>query len=89
MEINTQSKQEIDVPNVSDSEAKINYAINYGGNYSINVSTIAPKAISSPSVNYLAPELPTPHQVKVFYMPNGQYQIIWNEPTLPPKINSS
>lgn len=89
METNTHTNLEITVPNVSDSEANADFAINYGGNYFINVSTIAPKAISSPSINYHAPELPTPHQVMVFNMPDGQYKITWNKPALPPKINSS
>lgn len=74
----------ISVPNVSDAEAKINYNINYGGNYFICVSTITPNAIPSPFINYRAPELPAPHQVKVFQRkPGDPYKIDWQKPILP------
>lgn len=79
---------ELSVPNVSDVEAKINFAINYGGNYFINVSTISPNAVPSPLINYRAPELPAPHQVKVFKTPEGHYEIDWSKPSLPLKLHN-
>jgi len=37
----------------------------------------------SPFINYSAPELPPPHQVTVFNMPGGHYEIDWQKPILP------
>lgn len=85
-ESNKNDNFELDVPNASDVEAKVNFATNYGGNYFIRVSTITPNAVPSPLINYRAPELPTPHQVKVFNTPEGHYQVIWHKPTLPNKL---
>lgn len=87
MESNKNKHFSLTVPNVSD--AHINFATNYGGNYFIHVLTTTPNAIPSPLINYHAPELPTPHQVKVFNMPNGHYEIFWNKPTLPVKLMAS
>lgn len=89
MESSKNENFEITVPNVSDAEAKVSFATNYGGNYFIRVSTITPNAIPSPLINYRAPELPPPHQVMIFNKPGGQYEIRWQKPTLPPKLHSS
>lgn len=89
IETNKNDNVEINVPNVSDAEAKVKYGIHYGGNYFIHVSTVTPNAIPSPLINYHAPELPAPHQVKVFSMPDGHYEIYWHKPTLPDKLDAS
>lgn len=88
MESNKKENFEITVPNVSDAEAKVSFTINYGGNYFISVSTITPDAIPSPLINYRAPELPPPHQIKVFNK-DGHYEIYWHKPSLPPKLHTS
>lgn len=85
LESNKNKTFEFDVLNVSDAEAKTTFNINYGGNYFIHVSTVTPNAVPSPLINYRAPELPSPHQVKVFDKPDGHYEIYWHKPTLPPK----
>ncbi|XP_050441242.1 sortilin-related receptor-like isoform X2 [Adelges cooleyi] len=82
LEIIKNEKFEITVPNVSDAEAKINFGINYGGNYFIRVSTVTPNATPSPLIHYSAPDLPVPHQVRVFNMPNGGYEVSWQRPRL-------
>jgi len=87
LESNKNQNSEITVPIVSDT--KVTYDVNYGGNYFIRVSTITPNAIPSPLINYRAPELPPPHQVKVFNRPDSHYEIYWQKPSLPPKLHSS
>lgn len=80
---NKNNSIDVFVENVSDADAKINYNINYGGNYFISVSTKTPNAIPSPFINYRAPELPPPHQVKVFVEARDRYKVYWQKPTLP------
>uniref|UniRef100_A0A2S2QL46 Sortilin-related receptor n=1 Tax=Sipha flava TaxID=143950 RepID=A0A2S2QL46_9HEMI len=83
------NKTEISVSNVFDAEAHLTVPINYGGNYLISVSTITPNAIPSSLINYRAPELPLPHQVKVFNMPGGHYEVSWQKPILPSTLQKS
>lgn len=89
LESNKNQNFEIVVPIVSDAKAKLSFDINYGGNYFIRVSTITPNAIPSPLINYRAPELPVPHQVKVFSRPDSHYEIYWQKPSLPSKLHAS
>lgn len=88
LESNKNQNFEIIVPIVSDVKAKTKFEINYGGNYFIRVSTLTPYAIPSQLINYRAPELPIPHQVKVFNRPDRHYEIYWQKPNLPPKLNT-
>lgn len=88
-ETNKNETVEIKVLNVSDLEAKVEYGIHYGGNYLISVLTVPPNAVPSPLINYRAPELPPPHQVKVFSMSDGYYEVHWRKPTLPSKLHPS
>jgi len=82
LESNKNKNFEIIVPNVSDTEASLHFSVNYGGNYFIRISTMTPNAVPSPLINYRAPELPSPHQVKVFSMPDGHYEIYWHKPNI-------
>lgn len=82
LESNKNKNSEIIVPNVSDTEASLHFSVNYGGNYFIRISTMTPNAVPSPLINYRAPELPSPHQVKVFSMPDGHYEIYWHKPNI-------
>lgn len=87
LESNKNFKYDIKVSNVTDPVAKTEFECHYGGNYFISVSTITPNAVPSSLINYKAPELPPPHQVKVFNTPEGHYKVDWHKPILPPKMN--
>ncbi|XP_050528252.1 sortilin-related receptor-like isoform X2 [Daktulosphaira vitifoliae] len=88
LEANKNEKFDVTIPNVSDSEAKISFGIKYGGNYYICVSSYTPNAVCSPLINFRGPELPIPHQIKVFNLPNNHYEISWHNHSLPSELNS-
>lgn len=64
------------------------FVVHYGGHYRVTVQTDSDVAIPAKSVEYVAPPIQPPHQLKVLPERNGSYIVYWKERVLPAAIRN-
>lgn len=76
------------VNETANAQLSSSYKVNLGGIYNVSVFTSVADAIPSTAVEYHAPSIRPPHQVKVFPSENGSCIVFWNELEMPEAVKA-